>query len=146
MFHLNTIDQLEVCLPYSRILTGIIPTLAVFQNLRWNSNKTFSTQTYSPLCLQLFLRQPVHSIEFVEHLPWGDAAMGEIKGKGVWSWSQNPLIIDPLMLPISRDFLCFVTDLNNQLIQLRLFSCERKSSKKKLILRSPFFPLKNQIK
>ena len=25
--------------PYSRLLTGI-PTLAVFQNLRWNSNKT----------------------------------------------------------------------------------------------------------
>ena len=47
MFYLNTIeqlflfveqlDQLEVCLPYSRLLTGI---LAVFQNLRWNSNKT----------------------------------------------------------------------------------------------------------
>ena len=41
MFYLNTIkqlflfieqlDQLEVCLPYSRLL---------FQNLRWNSNKT----------------------------------------------------------------------------------------------------------
>ena len=49
MFYLNTIeqlflfveqlDQLEVCLPYSRLLTGI-PILAVFQNLRWNSNKT----------------------------------------------------------------------------------------------------------
>ena len=48
MFYLNTIeqlihfveqiDQLEVCLPYSRILTGI-QILAVFQNLRWNSNK-----------------------------------------------------------------------------------------------------------
>ena len=48
-FYLNTIkqlflfveqlDQLEVCLPYSRILAGI-PILAVFQNLRWNSNKT----------------------------------------------------------------------------------------------------------
>ena len=48
MFYLNTIeqlflsveqlDQLEVCLPYSRLLTGI-PILAVFQNLRWNSNK-----------------------------------------------------------------------------------------------------------
>ena len=35
------LDQLEVCLPYSRLLTGIpIPILAVFQNLRWNSNKT----------------------------------------------------------------------------------------------------------
>ena len=34
------LDQLEVCLPYStRLLTGI-PKLAVFQNLRWNSNKT----------------------------------------------------------------------------------------------------------
>ena len=49
MFYLNTIeqlflfveqlDQLEVCLPYSRLLTGM-PILAVFQNLRWNSNKT----------------------------------------------------------------------------------------------------------
>ena len=49
MFYLNTIeqlflfveqlDQLEVCLPYSRLLTGI-QILLVFQNLRWNSNKT----------------------------------------------------------------------------------------------------------
>ena len=49
MFYLNTIeqllllveqlDQLKVCLPYSRLLAGI-PILAVFQNLRWNSNKT----------------------------------------------------------------------------------------------------------
>ena len=49
MFNLNTIeqlflfvkqlDQLEVCLPNSTLLTGI-PILAVFQNLRWNSNKT----------------------------------------------------------------------------------------------------------
>ena len=49
MFYLNTIeqsllfveqlDQLEVCLPYSRLLTGI-PILAEFQNLLWNSNKT----------------------------------------------------------------------------------------------------------
>ena len=48
MFYLNSIeqlflfveqlDQLEVCLPYSRLLTGI-PILAVIQNLRWNSNK-----------------------------------------------------------------------------------------------------------
>ena len=33
------IDQLKVCLPYSRLLDGI-PILSVFQNLRWNSNKT----------------------------------------------------------------------------------------------------------
>ena len=49
MFYLNTIEQLflfveqlfqlEVCLPYSRLLAGI-PILVVFQNLRWNSNKT----------------------------------------------------------------------------------------------------------
>ena len=49
MFYLNTIvqlflfveqlDQLEVCLSYSRLLAGI-QILAVFQNLRWNSNKT----------------------------------------------------------------------------------------------------------
>ena len=49
MFYLNTIKQLflfveqlfqlEVCLTHSRLLAGI-PILAVFQNLRWNSNKT----------------------------------------------------------------------------------------------------------
>ena len=49
MLYLNTIeqlflfveqlDQLEVCLPYIRLLTGI-PIPAVFKNLRWNSNKT----------------------------------------------------------------------------------------------------------
>ena len=48
MFYLNTIeqlflfveqlDQLEVCLPDSRLLAGI-PILAAFQNLDWNSNK-----------------------------------------------------------------------------------------------------------
>ena len=50
MFYLNTIeqlflfveqlDQLQVYVPYSRLLAGI-PRLAVFQNSRWNSNKTF---------------------------------------------------------------------------------------------------------
>ena len=50
MFYLNTIEQLflfaeqlgqlEVCLPSSKLLTGI-PILAVFKNLRLNSNKTF---------------------------------------------------------------------------------------------------------
>ena len=45
MFYLNTIEQLfllveqEVCLPYNRLLAGIL-ILAVFQNLRWNSIKT----------------------------------------------------------------------------------------------------------
>ena len=44
-FYLNTIEQavscckFEVCLPYSRLLAEI-PKIAVFQNLRWNSNKT----------------------------------------------------------------------------------------------------------
>ena len=33
------LDQLELCIPYFRLLTGI-PLLAVFKNLRWNSNKT----------------------------------------------------------------------------------------------------------
>ena len=33
------LDQLEVCLTYSRLLTGI-PIFAVFQNLMWYSNKT----------------------------------------------------------------------------------------------------------
>ena len=56
MFYLNTIEQLflsveqlvhlEVCLPYSRLLTGI-QILAVFQNLRWNSNKTSLHHVYN---------------------------------------------------------------------------------------------------
>ena len=55
MFYLNTIeqlllfvdqlDQLEVCLPYSRLLTGI-KILGVFQNLSWNSNKTSLVLVY----------------------------------------------------------------------------------------------------
>ena len=50
MFYFNTIeqfflfvmqlDQLEVCLPYRGLLADI-PILVVFQNLRWNSNKTY---------------------------------------------------------------------------------------------------------
>ena len=40
------LDQLEVCLPNSRLLTGI-PKLAVFQNLRWNSNKTSLIEVFS---------------------------------------------------------------------------------------------------
>ena len=32
------VEQLEVCLPYSRMLAGI-PILSVFQNLRWNNIK-----------------------------------------------------------------------------------------------------------
>ena len=52
MFYLNTIeqlflfveqlDQLEVYLPYSRLLAGT-PILAVYQNLRRNSYKTSLT-------------------------------------------------------------------------------------------------------
>ena len=38
-FFVEQLDQIEVCLPNSRLLTGI-PILAVNQNLRWNSNKT----------------------------------------------------------------------------------------------------------
>ena len=34
------LDQLEACLPSSGLLTGI-PIIVVFQNLRWNSNKTY---------------------------------------------------------------------------------------------------------
>ena len=68
MFYLNTIeqlflfveqlDQLEVCLPYSRLLTGI-QMLAVFQNLRWNSNKTsliIFTPLINPLLIHIFLK------------------------------------------------------------------------------------------
>ena len=61
MFYLNTIeqlflfveklDQLEVCLPYSRLLTGI-PILAVFQNLKWNSNKTSLSDTIHTIALK----------------------------------------------------------------------------------------------
>ena len=74
MFYLNTIeqlflfveqlDQLEVCLRYSRLLTGI-PILAVYQNLRWNSNKTslisisynvsFNCQALCPFYCPLYL-------------------------------------------------------------------------------------------
>ena len=35
----DQLDHIEVWLPYSRLLTGI-PRLAVFQNLRGNSNET----------------------------------------------------------------------------------------------------------
>ena len=55
MFYLFTIeqlflfveqlDQLDVCLPDRRLLTGI-PILAVFQNSRWNSNKTSLVFSY----------------------------------------------------------------------------------------------------
>ena len=38
-FLVEQIDQLGICLPFSKLLTGIL-ILAVFQNLRWNSNKT----------------------------------------------------------------------------------------------------------
>ena len=53
MFYLNSIeqlflfveqlDQLEVCLVCSRLLTGI-PILAAFQNFRWNNNKKTLTR------------------------------------------------------------------------------------------------------
>ena len=39
------LDQLDVCLPDRRLLTGI-PILAVFQNSRWNSNKTSLVFSY----------------------------------------------------------------------------------------------------
>ena len=58
MFYLNTIeqvfllveqlDQLVVCLTYNRLLTGI-PILAVFQYLRWNSNKTSLSKSILPI-------------------------------------------------------------------------------------------------
>ena len=61
MFYLNTIeqlfhlveqlDQLEVCLPYSRLIAGI-PILAEFQNLRLNSNKTSLCISFLELCHQ----------------------------------------------------------------------------------------------
>ena len=52
------LDHLEVCPPYSRLLTGI-PILAVFQNLRWNSNKT------SLSCYQLNFYALVYHILFI---------------------------------------------------------------------------------
>ena len=56
IFHfIEQLDQLEVCLPYSRLLTGI-PILVVFQNLRWNSNKTSLLQNLSSnFCGSLFI-------------------------------------------------------------------------------------------
>ena len=64
MFYLNTIEQLflfveqlyqlEVFLPYSRLLTGI-PILAVFLNLKWNSNKTsLIIKDELALCIEIF--------------------------------------------------------------------------------------------
>ena len=63
MFYLNTIeqlflfveqlDQLEVCLPYSRLLAGI-PVMAVFQNIWWNSNKTSLIELYSTAITHCF--------------------------------------------------------------------------------------------
>ena len=77
MFYLNTIeqlflfveqlDQLEVCLPYSRLLTAI-PILAVFQNLRWNSNKT-SLVIVDTFCSVIQCR-PDDSLETRQDLPW----------------------------------------------------------------------------
>ena len=62
MFYLNTIDQLflfveqldqlEVCLPNSRLLAGI-STLAVFQNLRWNLNKISPDTKYLTIITDL---------------------------------------------------------------------------------------------
>ena len=72
MFYLNTIvqlflfveqlDQLEVCLSFSRLPAGI-PILAVFQNLRWNSIKTSLLQklsanmysTYIHVCMKVWI-------------------------------------------------------------------------------------------
>ena len=73
MFYLNTIeqlfllveqlDQIEVCLPYSRHLAGIL-ILAVFQNLRWNSNKTSLGRTSQPSGSNLM------ELEWDEELSW----------------------------------------------------------------------------
>ena len=38
----RVVGPVRVCLPYSRLLTGIPILLAEFQNLRWNSNKNIS--------------------------------------------------------------------------------------------------------
>ena len=76
MFYLNTIeqlflfvkqlDQLEVCLPYNRLITGI-PILAVFQNLRWNSNKT-SLPMYFKQCnrMKMFFKKCADGENFVD--------------------------------------------------------------------------------
>ena len=78
MFYLNTIeqlflfveqlDQLEVCLPYSRLLTGI-QILLVFQNLRWNSNKT----ALLPICFDgtqsIFLDKSLDKGLIQDHFP-----------------------------------------------------------------------------
>ena len=74
MFYLNTIeqlflfveqlDQLEVCLPYSSFLAGISKQ-AVFQNLRWNSNKT-------SLYIMPFMRI-VSTINLFKEFDWSEA-------------------------------------------------------------------------
>ena len=80
MFYLNTIellflfleqlepktwlDQLEVCLPISRLLTGI-PILPVFQNLRWNLNKPFLAKNFKiDYLMTLFIVTNLHFLIF----------------------------------------------------------------------------------
>ena len=78
MFYLNTteqlflfqqLDQLEVCPPYSRLLTGI-PLLAVIQNLRWNSNKTSLHSTKS-ISLPSEMALMYNLLNFCMHFPKG---------------------------------------------------------------------------
>ena len=62
------IDQLEVCLPCRRLLAGI-PILTIFQNLRWNLNKTFPINQ-SPCNIQIF-QQVIPKLRFANPLTGG---------------------------------------------------------------------------
>ena len=88
IFYLNTIEQLflfvellyqlELCLlghmlPYSRLLTGI--PILVFQNLRWNSNKTSLMFN----CITLFNIDPFQDVihELAKKLGYRSRDIGE---------------------------------------------------------------------
>ena len=95
MFYLNTIeqvflfveqlDQLEVCLLYSRLLTGI-PILAVFY-LWWNSNKT-SLGEYIPyprlvlVCNCDLASDSIHLFSFGSLLKFGSHLCAKATEKG----------------------------------------------------------------
>ena len=60
---------LEICLPYGKLLTGMPILLAVFQNSRWNSNKTSLDQidwisdSYPHVCNYLFVIININNLD-----------------------------------------------------------------------------------
>ena len=104
MFYLNTIeqlflfveqlDQLGDCLPYHRLLTGIT-ILAVFQNLRWNSNKTSLIENKFKLIVrkwtEMMLRPSIslrHNNTFLLQHSTGFNTQCR-RGKNVWLVERN---------------------------------------------------------